>query len=72
MDTPDQLSFFDLTHHCDALTLKGDPLEQLTQHSPGSRIRRTQERSLGRSKRQKEAARRLMPYSFNPGAESSL
>lgn len=51
MDTPGQLSFFDLTHRYDALTQKGDPLEQLAQHIPWARFRKTRENSLCRSKR---------------------
>ena len=53
MDTPDQLGFFDLTHRYDALTAKGDPLEQLAHHIPWAGFRKTLEKSLRRSKRGK-------------------
>lgn len=53
MSTPGQLGFFDLTHRYDALSQKGDPLESLAQHIPWSRFRKTLEKSLCRSKRQK-------------------
>ncbi|GJL52252.1 IS5 family transposase [Candidatus Nitrospira salsa] len=53
MDTPGQLGFFDLTHRYDALTQKGDPLEQLAQHIPWARFRKTLEKSLRRAKRSK-------------------
>ena len=53
MHTPGQLGFFDLTHRYDALTQKGDPLEQLAQHIPWARFRKTLEKSLCRSKRPK-------------------
>ncbi len=53
MDTPGQLGFFDLTHRYDALTQKGDPLEQLAQHIPWLRFRKPLEKSLRRSKRSK-------------------
>ena len=53
MHTPGQLGFFDLTHRYDALSQKGDPLEQLAQHIPWARFRKTLEKSLCRSKRPK-------------------
>lgn len=53
MDTPGQLGFFDLTHRYDALTRKGDPLDQLAQHIPWPRFRKTLEKYLSRSKRPK-------------------
>ena len=53
MDTPGQLGFFDLTHRYDALTKKGDPLEDLAQHIPWAHFRKTLEKSLRRSKRPK-------------------
>ena len=53
MNTPDQLGFFDLTHRYDALTRKGDPLEELAQHIPWARFRKTLEKSLCRSQRPK-------------------
>ena len=53
MDTPSQLGFFDLTDRYDALTQKGDPLEQLAQRIPWARFRKTVEKSLRRSKRPK-------------------
>ncbi len=49
MDTPSQLSFFDLTSRYDALPQKGDPLEQLAYHIPWACFRKTLEKSLGRS-----------------------
>lgn len=51
--TPGQLGFFDLTHRYDALSQKGDPLEPLAQHIPWPRFRKTLEKNLGRSKREK-------------------
>ncbi len=53
METPSQLSFFDLTNRYDALTQKGDPLEQLAQHIPWARFRNTLANSLCRAKRSK-------------------
>jgi IS5 family transposase len=53
MNTPGQLGFFDLTHRYDALTQKGDPLEQLAQRIPWPRFRKPLEKSLRRSKRPK-------------------
>ena len=53
MSTPDQLGFFDLTHRYDALTQKGDPLEQLAQQIPWARFRKTLAKSVCRSKRPK-------------------
>ena len=53
MNTPGQLGFFDLNHRYDALTQKGDPLEQLAEHIPWARFRKTLEKSLSRSKRLK-------------------
>ena len=53
MDTPGQLGFFDLTHRYDAFTRKGDPLDQLAQHIPWPRFRKTLEKHLSRSKRPK-------------------
>ena len=53
MGTPDQLGFFGLTHRYDALTAKGDPLEQLAQYIPWACFRKTLEKSLHRSKRSK-------------------
>ncbi|MDR4493666.1 MAG: IS5 family transposase [Nitrospirales bacterium] len=53
MNTSDQLGFFDLTHRYDALSQKGDPLEQLAQHIPWVRFRKTLEKSLRRSNRSK-------------------
>ena len=53
MDTPGQLSFFDLTHRYVALTQKGDPWEQLAQHIPWACFRKTLEKTLCRSKRPK-------------------
>lgn len=53
MDTPGQLGFFDLSDRYDALTQKGDPLEQLATHIPWTRFRKTLEKSLGRSQRPK-------------------
>ena len=53
MQTPDQLSFFDLAHRYNALSHKGDPLEQLAQHIPWAEFRPLLEKSLRRSKRPK-------------------
>ena len=53
MDTPGQLGFFDLTHRYEALTQKGDPLEQLAHQIPWVRFRKTLEKSVRRSKRPK-------------------
>lgn len=53
MHTPGQLGFFDLSHRYDALTQKGDPLEQLAQHIPWARFRKPLEKSLCRSQRRK-------------------
>jgi IS5 family transposase len=53
MQTPGQLGFFDLTARYDALSQKGDPLEQLAQYIPWARFRKTLEKSLARSKRPK-------------------
>jgi IS5 family transposase len=53
MNTLGQLGFFDLTHRYDALTQKGDPLEQLAQHIPWARFRKMLEKNLRRSKRPK-------------------
>lgn len=53
MDTLGQLGFFDLSDRYEALTQKGDPLEQLATHIPWARFRQTLEKSLGRSKRPK-------------------
>jgi IS5 family transposase len=53
MDTPGQLSFFDLTDRYAALTQKGDPLEHLAQHIPWARFRKALEKSLHRSTRPK-------------------
>jgi len=53
MPTPGQLGFFDLTQRYDALSQKGDPLEQLAQHIPWARFRPTLEKVLCRSKRSK-------------------
>ncbi len=53
MDTPSQLSFFDLTNRYDALTQQGDPLEKLGQHIPWAPFRKTLEKSLRRSQRSK-------------------
>ena len=53
MSTPGQLGFFDLTHRYDALSQQGDPLEPLAQHIPWARFRKTLEKSLSRSRRQK-------------------
>ena len=53
MDTPSQLSFFDLTDRYAALTQKGDPLEHLAQHIPWARFRKALEKSLHRSTRPK-------------------
>lgn len=50
MDTPGHLGFFDLSDRYDALTQKGDSLEQLATHIPWARFRKTLEQSLGRSK----------------------
>ena len=50
---PGQLGFFDLTHRYDALSRQGDPLEQLAEHIPWARFRKTLEKSLGRPKRLK-------------------
>ncbi len=50
METPTQLSFFDLTNRYDALTQKGDPLEQLAQYIPWARFRNTLANSLCRAK----------------------
>ncbi len=51
METPSQLSFFDLTRRYDAFTQEGDPLEQLAQHIPWARFRKTLEKSVCCSKR---------------------
>ena len=53
MNTPNQLGFFDFAHRYDALTAKGDPLEQLAAHIPWAGFRKTLEKSLHRSKRAK-------------------
>ncbi len=69
MNTPSQLGFFDLTHRDDALTAKEDPLEQLAQHIPWARFRKTLEKSLCRSKRPK-AGRPLFDAVLSPRPES--
>ena len=53
MQTPNQLGFFDLTHRYDALRQQGDPLERLAQEIPWARFRKTLDKSVKRSKREK-------------------
>jgi transposase, IS5 family len=53
MDTPGQLGLFDVSDRDNALTQKGDPLEQLATHIPLARFCKTLEKSLGRSQRPK-------------------
>ncbi len=69
MDTPIQLGLFDFTHLDDTLTAKEDPLEQLTQHIPWARFRKTLEKSLCRSKRPK-AGRPPFDAVLSPRRES--
>ena len=53
MSTPPQLGFFDLTTRYEALSQKGDPLEQLAQMVPWEAFRPALANVLRRSKRKK-------------------
>jgi len=53
MSTPSQLGFFDLTTRYEALSQKGDPLEQLAQMIPWETFRPILAKVLRRSKRKK-------------------